>query len=96
MAGLSNSTYGKGTTVTSAELADRITAVLDSAYGALDTLDHGSKIAAVADQGALNSLRKSIQDLGVIAADARKAASDDAAKAADDRSKAAAPGAPKV
>jgi hypothetical protein len=92
MAALSSSTYGKGTTVTSAELADRITAALDSAYGALDALDHGNRTGAVADQGAVNTLRKVVQDLGALAGDARKAASDEQAKAADEKAKAAAPG----
>jgi hypothetical protein len=91
MAALSSGTYGKEPTMDRAELADRITAVLENAYEALDTLDHGNQTGAVADQGAINTLRKVVQDFGTIAGDARKAASDEAAKAHDEKVEAAAP-----
>jgi hypothetical protein len=76
----------------STELADRLSSSLDSAYAALSTLDHGVQIGAAADQGAINTLRKVVQDLGALAGDARKAASDEQAKAADEKAKAAAQG----
>jgi hypothetical protein len=88
MAALSTSTYGKATTMTSADLADRITAALELAYDALATLDQSNQTGAVADQGAVNTLRKVIQDFGNIAGDARKAATDEAAQAADEKAKA--------
>jgi hypothetical protein len=88
MAALSTSTYGKATAMTSAELADRITAALELAYDALATLDGGVQTGAVADQGAINTLRKVVQDFGNIAGDARKAATDEAAQAADEKAKA--------
>jgi hypothetical protein len=89
MAALSTSTYGKGTPVTSLELADRLTAILRSAHDALDTLDRGAVVGAAADQGAVNTLRKIVGDLGTLGNETRKAASDEAQKAADEKTAAA-------
>ena len=91
MAALSTGTYGKGSpvTTTSTDLADRITAALVSALDALDVLDRGNATGAVADQGAVNTLRKVVGDLGDLANDTRKAAADEAQKIAEDKTAAA-------
>ncbi len=89
MAALSTSTYGKGSPVTTTDLADRLTGALASALDALDALDRGVVTGAVADQGAVNTLRKVIGDLSTLANDTRKAASDEAQKIAEDRTAAA-------
>jgi hypothetical protein len=91
MPALSTGTYGKGSpvTTTSADLADRITAALTSALDALDVLDRGVVTGAVADQGAVNTLRKVVGDLSTLANDTRKAAADEAQKIAEDKTAAA-------
>jgi hypothetical protein len=89
MPALSTSTYGKGSTVTTTDLADRLTGALASALDALDALDRGVVTGAVADQGAVNTLRKVMGDLSTLANDTRKAASDEAQKLAEDRTAAA-------
>jgi hypothetical protein len=89
MAALSTSTYGKGSTVTTTDLADRLTGALASALDALDALDRGAVTGAAADQGAVNTLRKVIGDLSTLANDTRKAAADEAQKIAEDKTAAA-------
>ena len=91
MAALSNTDYGRGTTVSlsSAEFADRLSGSLETAYAALDTLHRGNEIGAAADQGAINTIRKVLQDLGQLAGEQRKAASDEALQSADEKAKAA-------
>src|ERR1017187_449488 len=92
MPALSTGTYGKGSTVTTTattDLADRITAALVSALDALDVLDRGVVTGAVADQGAVNTLRKVVGDLSDLANDTRKAAADEAQKIAEDKTAAA-------
>jgi hypothetical protein len=65
----------------STDFADRITAALENAHGALGELDSATQTGAPVNQANVNTLRKVVQDLGEIANDARKAAMDDAAKA---------------
>ena len=89
MPALSTSTYGKGSTVTNTDLADRLTGALVSALDALDALDRGVVTGAAADQGAVNTLRKVIGDLSTLANDTRKAAADEAQKIAEDKTAAA-------
>jgi hypothetical protein len=89
MAALSTSTYGKGSPVTTTDLADRLTGALVTAFDALDALDRVAVTGAVVDQGAVNTLRKVMGDLSTLANDTRKAASDEAQKLAEDRTAAA-------
>lgn len=97
MAALSTGTYGKGPAVTPAELADRITAALENAHAAIGDLNTAAATGAPVNQASVNTLLKVVQDLGALATDARKEASDDAAKAAADKADAASKpaGAPK-
>lgn len=91
MAALSTGTYGKASdTMTPAELADRLTAALKPAHSAIGDLNTAASIGAPVDQAAVNTLVKVVQDLGALATDARKAASDDAAKANQEKADAAA------
>jgi hypothetical protein len=91
MAALSTSTYGKGSPVTTTtDFADRITAIAETALTALDSLDRNAATGGVADQGALNTLRKVAGDLGALANDTRQAAHDEAQKIAEDKTAGAA------
>jgi hypothetical protein len=90
MAALSTGTYGKVSAVTSADLADRITAALKPAHAAIGDLNTAVATGGPVDQAAVNTLLKVVQDLGALATDARQAAADDAAKADRDKADAAA------
>jgi hypothetical protein len=90
MPALSTSTYGKGSTVTtSTDFADRITAIAETALTALEALDRNAATGGVADQGAVNTLRKVATDLGALANDTRQAAHDEQQKLAEDKTAAA-------
>lgn len=85
MAALSTSTYGKATPMSAGnDFADRVTAALENAHGAIDTLDAAIRTGGPVDQGAVNTLRKVVQDLGEITTDARQSAADDAAQQRQD------------
>ena len=75
--------------MTTTDLADRLTGALETALDALDSLDRSNATGAVADQGAVNTLRKVVGDLSTLANDTRKAAADEAQKLAEDKTAAA-------
>ena len=92
MTALSAGTYGKASpmTMTSGDLADRITAALKPAHAAIGDLNTAVAIGGPVDQAAVNTLLKVVQDLGALATDARQAAADEAAKADAEKAEAAA------
>lgn len=81
MAALSTSTYGKATPMSAGtDFADRVTAALENAHGAIDELDSATRTGGPVPQSAVNTLRKVVQDLGEITTAARQSAADDAAQ----------------
>jgi hypothetical protein len=84
MAALTNSTYGKATTMPAAVLtnfADAMTAALQSGIAAVNDLNDDIATGAPVNQATVNTLLKFMQDMGELATEARKAAMDEVAPA---------------
>jgi C4-type Zn-finger protein len=85
MAALSTSTYGKATAMSAVtDFADGVTAALEKGHAAIDELDAATRTGGPVPQGAVNTLRRVVQDLGELTTSARRSAADDDAQRRQD------------